>query len=107
MEWLAVLQRIEGGEDRTTEFKRGLGDLSAAGQAVCAFANGEGGLLVLGVDNAGGIVGVKEDAQRVRERLTDFLQTGCSVPVSALCGSHRDPGGWGSLDRDTATVATL
>ena len=93
MEWLAVLQRIERGEDQTTEFKSGL-DFSAIGRAVCAFANGEGGLLVLGVDDSGVIVGVKEDAQLVRERLTGFLQSGCSVPISARCGSHQDPGGW-------------
>ena len=93
MEWLAVLQRIERGEDRTTEFKRGL-DLSEVGRAVCAFANGEGGLLVLGVDDSGAIVGVKEDAESVRERLTGFLHSGCSVPVSGRCGSHQDPGGW-------------
>ena len=43
MEWLDVLGRIEAGESRTTEFKRGLGDLSAVGKAICAFANTEGG----------------------------------------------------------------
>lgn len=94
MEWLAVLQRIEGGEDEKTEFKQGLGDFSAVGKAICAFGNSEGGLLVLGVDKSGTIVGVKEDAERAQERLTDFLQSGCSVPISARCGRHRDPDGW-------------
>ena len=37
MEWLDVLQRIEAGEDWRTEFKRGLGDLSEIGKAICAF----------------------------------------------------------------------
>ena len=32
MEWLDILERIELGEDRHTEFKRGLGDLSAIGR---------------------------------------------------------------------------
>ncbi len=94
MEWLDVLRRIEAGEDARTEFKRGFGDLSDIGKAVCAFGNGNGGLLVLGVDNAGTIVGVRGDAEGVRERLTNFLQSGCSVPVSALCGRHEDPNGW-------------
>ena len=49
MEWLGILKRIEAGENRRTEFKRGLGDLSAVGRAVCAFANTEGGILILGV----------------------------------------------------------
>ena len=94
MEWLDVLQRIEAGEDWKTEFKRGLGALSEVGKAICAFGNGDGGLIILGVDNAGAIVGVKEDEERVQERLTSFLQCGCSVPVSARCGRYEDPNGW-------------
>ena len=94
MEWLDVLRHIEAGEGRRTEFKRGLGDLSAIGPALCAFGNGEGGLIVLGVDDAGVIVGVREDAEQVQERLTSFLQSGCSVPISARCGRFEDPTGW-------------
>ena len=98
MEWLDVLGRIEAGESRTTEFKRGLGDLSAVGKAICAFANTEGGIVILGVDDprtgARTIVGIREGAERVQERLTAFLQTGCSAPVSARSGRHEDPNGW-------------
>ena len=98
MEWLDVLERVEAGESRTTEFKRGLGDLSAVGKAICAFANTEGGVVILGVDapRMGGrtIVGVREDAERVQERVTAFLQIGCSAPVSARGGRHEDPNGW-------------
>ena len=93
MKWLGILQRIEDGESRTTEFKRGL-DLSAVGKAICAFANTEGGVLILGVDDSRTIVGVRKDAERVQERLTGFLHTGCSAPVSADSGRHKDPKGW-------------
>lgn len=94
MEWLGILQRIEAGEDARTEFKRGLGDLSAVGRTLCAFANGDGGLLVLGVDDSGKIVGVKEDPEKVQERLTAFLHTGCGRPVTAECGRHHVDEGW-------------
>ncbi len=95
MEWLNILKRIELGEDRHTEFKRGLGDFSSVGRAICAFANTEGGIIILGVDDKSQeIVGVKEDSERVQERLTAFLQTGCSTPVSAQSGRHEDPNGW-------------
>ena len=94
MEWFDVLRRIEAGEDDATEFKRGLGDGSAVRRALCAFGNSEGGLIVLGVDDQGEIVGVRENAETVQERLTDFLQTGCSVPISARSGRHQDPNGW-------------
>lgn len=94
MEWLDVLQRIGSGEDARTEFKRGLGDFSAVGRTLCAFANGEGGLLVLGVDDSGGIMGVKEDAETVQERLTSFLHNGCGRPVTAECGYNLAESGW-------------
>lgn len=94
MDWAAILNRIEAGEDRATEFTRGLGDETKVRKAMCAFANTEGGVLVLGVDDDQQIVGVKEDAEKVQERLTDILATGCSSPVNATIGRHRDPQGW-------------
>ena len=93
MEWPDILRRIESGESDQTEFKSGL-DLSSIGSAVCAFANTEGGIVVLGVDNSGEIVGVRNSPETVQERLTAFLQSGCSSPVSASIGSHQDTNGW-------------
>ena len=93
MEWLEVLRRIETGEDHHTEFIRRL-DEPDIGKAICAFANTEGGVIVLGVADDREIVGVKADAEQVQERLTSFLQTGCSTPVSARTGRHADPRGW-------------
>lgn len=93
MEWLEVLQRVEDEESGQTEFKSSL-DLSAIGRAICAFANTEGGVVILGVTDAQEIVGLNEDPQKVQERLTSFLQSGCSSPVSAHTGQHQDPKGW-------------
>lgn len=94
MEWPEILQRIEAGEGEETEFKRGLGDLSAIGRAVCAFANTGGGVIILGVTDSQGIIGVNEDADSVQERLETFLRAGCSAPVTGQCGRHEDPNGW-------------
>ncbi len=88
MHWEQVLQRIEAGEDATTEFKRG-GDLAAIGKTVCAFSNTAGGLLVLGVTDDQRIVGAPGDPETLRERLTSFLQNGCSTPVSASMGCQQ------------------
>ena len=93
MDWQHVQQHIGEGEGPRTEFKRGLGDLNAVGRAMSAFANSQGGLIILGVANSGEIVGVKTGAEKVRERLTSFLQTGCSSPVHALVGSHEEAAG--------------
>ena len=53
MNWEAIKQRIDAGEDQRTGFMPGVGDLSALGKAICAFANSAGGVLVLGVDDGG------------------------------------------------------
>ena len=93
MEWADVQRRIEDGEDARTEFKRGFGDLSRLGRTLCAFANGGGGLLVIGVDDAGRVVGDDGNPETVQERLTSFLQTGCGKPVTAECGRQDTAGG--------------
>ena len=94
MNWQHIRQRIEEGEGPRTEFKRGLGDLASVGRAISAFANSQGGLIILGVADSGEIAGVKENTERVQERLTSFLQTGCSAPVHARIGRHEEGKGW-------------
>ena len=94
MDWADILNCIEAGEGRTAEFTRSLGDGAKVRKAMCAFANTEGGVIVLGMNDEQQVVGVKEDAEKVQERLTEFLSTGCSSPVSARIGRHRDPKGW-------------
>ena len=94
MEWLDILELIELGENETTEFKRGF-DNRLVGKAVCAFANTQGGVVILGVeDGSQEITGVSENNERLQERLTSFLQSGCSTPVNARLGCHEDPRGW-------------
>lgn len=94
MEWPDVLRRIETGEDERTEFKLNFRDRSSVGRAISAFANTGGGVVVLGVDNARNIVGVPEDAEQLQERLSAYLQSGCSVPINARLGRHRHADGW-------------
>lgn len=53
MNWSEIRSRIESGEDDRTEFKRGLGDLGSVGRTLCAFANGDGGLVLIGIGIAG------------------------------------------------------
>lgn len=92
MRWQEVERRIAAGEDERTEFKRQL-DLSQVGRTVCAFANTQGGLLVLGVADDGEVTGLSASAEDARERVTSFLQTGCNAPVQADCGHRRTAAG--------------
>ena len=94
MEWSDVLRRIEAAEHARTEFKRGLGDLSDVGKTLCAFANGDGGLIVIGAVDPGVIVGTKENPESVQERLTSFLHNGCGRPITAECNRRLTNDGW-------------
>ena len=87
MDWHQIKGRVAAGEDVRTEFKRSL-EFRQVGKTICGFANTAGGVLILGVDDAGDVVGIRGDVESVRERLTSFLQNGCNVPVRATCG-HR------------------
>lgn len=51
-------QLIALGEDFTSEFKQGV--LSDLGREICAFANASGGVILIGVDDAGEVVGVPD-----------------------------------------------
>ncbi len=93
MQWLDILKCIEAGESRTVEFKAGF-DTAKIGPAACAFANSDGGVVILGVDESGAIVGVTRDPDAVHERLTTFLGSGFNYPMTATCGRNRDPRGW-------------
>ena len=93
MNWPDVLGCIEAGEDARTEFKRGLGNLRGPARTLCAFANGDGGLLVMGVDDTGSISGVGEDPESVQERITSFLHS-CGRPLTAECDRHLTGNGW-------------
>jgi ATP-dependent DNA helicase RecG len=54
-----LIRIIEGGEDSFTEFKRDVDQRSDFAGEMFAFANSEGGQILVGVDDSGTIVGVK------------------------------------------------
>ena len=95
MNWAEVSSRIVQGEDETTELGRFRAFSEKDWQdAVCAFANTEGGLLVLGVANDHSIDGVPMDPEVVQEHLTNSLQNALNTPVQARLGRHLDAKGW-------------
>jgi ATP-dependent DNA helicase RecG len=94
MEWSDLLRSIQAGESDKFELKRWEAFPKKVGEAVCALANTEGGVVVLGVSDSGAILGVPDDPQEVQERLSSFLTTGLSAPVRAKLGMHHDASGW-------------
>ncbi len=95
MEWLEVLQRIQKGEDERTELGRFRSFSEKEWQkALCAFANTEGGLIVLGVTDDGAIDGVSLDPETVQEQLSNALRNTLNAPIQARLGRYEDPKGW-------------
>ena len=92
MDWPQVQRRIAAGEGIDVEFKRTL-ELRQVGRSICAFGNTEGGLLVLGVDDAGAVVGLRDNLTTARERLASFFHNGCNAPVRARCNHEETPEG--------------
>lgn len=74
------------GESETVEFKLWAAFPDKVALAVAAMANSAGGTVILGVADDGCVVGVPEAVDVVEERLTSFLQTALSAPVSARIG---------------------
>lgn len=93
VDWRDVSRAIEGGESPTVEFKRQFGNLKQVGRVLCALANTDGGVIVVGVSDDGTVVGENPDERAVKERLASFLDSGCSSPVAAYIGSHQGESG--------------
>jgi predicted HTH transcriptional regulator len=58
-----VLQMIEEGEHQTQDFKMRVDNARKIAKTIVAFANSEGGRLLIGVKDNGGIVGVQADEE--------------------------------------------
>ena len=57
MNLTALQSLIAGGESETLELKRSTAELKRAGETLCAFLNGDGGLVLIGVSPDGKLVG--------------------------------------------------
>ena len=74
------------GEGFTTEFKRSMP--SDLGREICAFANATGGVILIGVDDAGGVVGVSEH-NRLKSQVQSVARS-ADPPVAVEVGSEGD-----------------
>lgn len=80
MDRLELYEMIAGGEDSFTEFKRDVSQRSDFAAEMIAFANTEGGRILVGVTDEGQIVGVA-DPQRVEETILNIADDNCNPPL--------------------------
>jgi len=83
-----LLALIAGGEDSTLEFKREEARNHDLAKELVAFLNLEGGTVLLGVEDDGGISGVTRD--RAEEWVSEFCRVKIEPPILPLLSWARD-----------------
>lgn len=77
-----LLDLIQQGEGYQVEFKREIDDASDIAAEIVAFANGEGGVLLLGVADDGSLYGLADPAEAER-RLMGICRQSCMPAIAA------------------------
>jgi len=74
-----IRELIRRGETETVEFKEDIGKPEEFAETAVAFANGKGGIILLGVDDHANIVGLAE--RDYEDTITKILRSHCEPPV--------------------------
>ena len=75
-----IRQLIKNGENDKVEFKREIGDdKSEFVETVVSFANGQGGTILLGIDDRANIVGINDS--NLEDRIMKILRHNCEPPI--------------------------
>jgi len=63
---------LAAGESETVEFKNSTAQLTRAGETLCAFLNGEGGRVLIGVSPSGELLG-QQVADKTQREIASML----------------------------------
>ncbi|ETX02568.1 MAG: hypothetical protein ETSY1_03105 [Candidatus Entotheonella factor] len=83
MDEIELSQRIVRGENLHTEFKLWPLRVNSLAETLVAFANADGGQLLLGIDDAGSVIGV-EDPDRTMRTVDNVAYNNCEPPLTVL-----------------------
>ena len=78
-----IVAAFARGEGQQQEFKRQIDNLESVAGEIVAFANSDGGVLYIGVDDDGGVAGLT-DANKDFQTLTHLCRDRCIPPVSPI-----------------------
>jgi ATP-dependent DNA helicase RecG len=79
-------QAVQAGESETVEFKKSTAQLPRAGETLCAFLNGNGGIVLIGVGPNGELLGqdVADSTQQEIARMLDRFEPPAPVETRIL-----------------------
>ena len=80
-----IAELLKGGESERLEFKGKLPDGDDIAATLAAFTNGEGGVLLVGIDDTGRPVGV-DAPDATAQRLANLARDACRPPVVTQVG---------------------
>ena len=70
-----LIEKISLGEDATIEFKRTLPHRNSLADEIAAFANARGGVILIGVDDTGEVIGInRHELDRVEKTVVEICQ---------------------------------
>lgn len=75
---------ISSGENEDIEFKESFHSAQEIAKVICAFANTNGGIILLGVKNNKSVVGLKENLDKVQQKLSAAIQTIHPTPNTSI-----------------------
>ena len=95
---LELKARLETGEDLHTEFKQWPIQPDDLAPSLVAFANTDGGQLILGINDKGEVTGISaEDLDRVTRLVDNVAFNNCDPPVTVIQETLRDISGKAAL----------
>ncbi|WP_143153596.1 helix-turn-helix domain-containing protein [Caloranaerobacter azorensis] len=76
---MSLIDEIKNGESKTLEFKKEFPNNESIAKTVIAFSNTSGGKLIIGVDNNGKIIGLKEnvDIFDLQDKIASIIYDDC------------------------------
>ena len=85
-----LLEKIYLGEDSTIEFKRDLPERKELSDEMAAFANASGGVMLIGVEDNGDIVGIdRESLDGAEKTVVEICQDSIDPPVHIVTEKRR------------------
>lgn len=81
MEIQQIKEIILHGENQEVEFKQSFHSSQDVSKVICGFANTQGGILLLGVNDAGHVVGVSEKLDIIQQNISAANQSLSPVPL--------------------------